>query len=149
MNFNEYELRYFSNGNEVVKIAKFNEVLVDVDYNLTINKESNFTRNLADQFSQLNYQFVVHEMNNLVSQFRDVLKVENPEYTNVLVLTMDDIIPERAILILDTLSKVYINKSLNSRFEINERTLNYIEKQLSDVSLSLNEIEDTMQNFKQ
>lgn len=92
---------------------------------------------------------MVHEMNNLVSQFRSVLKVENPEYTNVLVLTIDDIIPERAILILDTLSKVYINKSLNSKFDINERTINYIEKQLSDVSLSLNDIEDTMQTFKQ
>jgi len=85
----------------------------------------------------------------LVNKFKGALKVENPDYTNVLVLTMEDIIPDRAILILDTLSQVYISKSVNSRFEINERTVSFIDKQLDDVSLSLNEIEDTMQTYKQ
>ena len=93
--------------------------------------------------------FLIHDLNRLVYDYKSHLKVQNPDYTNVLVLTMDDIMPQRAILILDTLSKVYINKSVNARFDINERTIIYIDKQLEDVSISLNDIEDTMQIYKQ
>jgi tyrosine-protein kinase Etk/Wzc len=65
-----------------------------------------------------------------------------------LVLKFDDILPDRAVLLLDTLSKLYLNKSLNARFELNERTISYIDKQLIEVSASLNDVEDTMQNYK-
>ncbi len=44
--------------------------------------------------------------------------------------------------------KLYIEKSLESRFSLNERTIEYIDKQLQEVSLSLNEIEDTMRLYK-
>jgi capsular exopolysaccharide synthesis family protein len=149
LNYDEYELKYLSNGVETKKTGKFNESLIDVDFNIQINREHSFVRNSTEQLSKLDYQIVIHDLNNLVKNFKQVLKVDNPDYTNVLVLTMDDIIPQRAILILDTLSQVYINKSVNARFDINERTISYINKQLEDVSGSLNEIEDTMQLYKQ
>lgn len=149
LDFNQYELKYISNGAEVKKVGKFNENLIDVDFNIIISHDAGFVRNTANQLSKLNYQIVIHDLNNLVNKFKGALTVENPEYTNVLLLKMNDIIPQRAILILDTLSRVYINKSVNARFDINERTINYIDKQLSEVSTSLSDIEDTMQYYKQ
>lgn len=148
IDFEHYELIYISNGIEQKKQGKFNEDLIDVDFNIIVNRESSFVRNSGDLLTKLNYQVVIHDIDKLVGSYQNALKVENPDYTNVLVLTMNDILPERAILILDTLSRVYINKSVNSKFDINERTINFIDKQLDDVSSSLKEIEDTMQNYK-
>ena len=119
-----------------------------LDFNLKIERNDNFVKAASEQLSKLEYQIVIHDLSRLISQFQSFLEVKNPDYTNVLVISLNDIIPQRATLILDTLSKVYINKSLNSRFEINERTVSYIDKQLDEVSASLKEIEDTMQNYK-
>jgi hypothetical protein len=148
IDYDTYELNYIIGGFNQKKAGKFNQPLVDVDFNFIINRDKSFSRNSEEVLSKLDYQIKVHEMNALVTTYQTALKVENPDYTNVLVLTMEDIIPERAILILDTLSKVYINKSVNSRFDINERTISFINKQLDDVRASLKEIEDTMQNYK-
>ena len=148
IDYNQFQLTYFLNGHDVVKTGKFGEDFIDVDFNLLFSREANLTRNTIIDYSKLDYQIVIHKIDKLVHDYQKALKVENPDYTNVLVLTFEDILPERAVLILDTLSKVYLNKSLNARFELNERTINYIDKQLSEVSLSLDEVEDTMQMYK-
>jgi uncharacterized protein involved in exopolysaccharide biosynthesis len=149
IDYNNYELSYTLNGTEFKKNGKIGEALVDIDFNLTVNREGNFNRNAAKELSKLDYQIIVHDLDGLVHTFQNALQVVNPDYTNVLVLTFEDILPSRAVLILDTLSKVYLNKSLNARFELNERTVSYIDKQLTEVSSSLNNIEDTMQLYKQ
>ncbi len=149
LDYEKYQLTYSYKDLEYKKTGKFGENLVDLDFNLVVNRESNFNRNTVDQLSRLDYQIEIHDLNMLVHTFQNSLQVENPDYTNVLVLKFDDILPDRAVLLLDTLSKVYLNKSLNVRFELNERTISYIDKQLAEVSSSLNEIEDTMQLYKQ
>jgi len=148
VNYDEYRMKYLKNGLEEIKTGRFNESFIDVDFNLELARSANFTRNTYEELKTLKYQIVVHDLNNLVYSFQRALDVQNPDYTNVLVITLNDIIPERAVLVLDTLSKLYINKSLNSRFEINERTIMYIDKQLEEVSHALKEVEDTMQNYK-
>ena len=147
-NYNEYTLSYFVNGIEVIKPGVFDKELVDTDLNILVTREANFNRNTAEQLASLNYSIIIHDLSNLIFQYQQSLAVQNPEYTNVLVLTLDDVLPERAVLILDSLSRVYINKSLNSRFELNERTITFIDKQLDEVSASLKQTEDTMENYK-
>ncbi len=149
-NANQYELKFFnSNGSETIKTGFFNKDFVDVDFNLNVTKSPSINVNTINQLNELNYEIVIHDVTNLIYQYQQSLDVQNPEFTNVLVITLNDILPERAVLILDTLSKVYMSKSLISRFDINERTINYIDKQLEEVSSSLKETEDTMENYKQ
>src|SRR5207237_1244725 len=62
---------------------------------------------------------------------------------------LKDGIPERAILILDTLNVVYAQNKLRSKFDLNERTITYIDRQLHEISNSLKSIEDTLQNYKE
>ena len=147
-NYNEYILSYFVNGVEVIKPGFFEKELVDTDLNIMVTREANFNRNTTEQLTSLNYSIIIHDLTNLIFQYQQSLAVQNPEYTNVLVLTLDDILPERAVLILDTISRVYINKSLNSRFELNERTISFIDRQLDEVSSSLKQTEDTMETYK-
>jgi tyrosine-protein kinase Etk/Wzc len=148
LNFDEYQITYNLRGVEYKKVGKFGQNLIDVDFNLIVDREKKFNRNLAGELTKLDYQIVIHDIDRLVHKFQRALEVENPDYTNVLVLKFDDILPDRAVLLLDTLSKLYLNKSLNARFELNERTISYIDKQLIEVSAALNDVEDTMQNYK-
>jgi capsular exopolysaccharide synthesis family protein len=76
------------------------------------------------------------------------MKVENLEYSSILDITLEDEIPERAKVFLDTLSRVYIEYSLQSEFDINEKTTQYIEKQLSEVILILDTIETEYELYK-
>jgi tyrosine-protein kinase Etk/Wzc len=149
LDYDQYQITYTLNDVEYKKIGKFGQNLIDIDFNILVDREKKFTKKIAGELSKLDYQIVVHDIDRLVRTFQASLQVENPDYTNVLVLKFDDILPERAVLLLDTLSKVYLNKSLNARFDLNERTISYIDKQLLEVSTSLNEIEDTMQLYKQ
>lgn len=148
LNYDQYRITYVTNGVQATKTGRFDEDFVDVDFNIRVSREGNLTRNTINEVVKSGYQIVIHSEDNLVSTFQSSLTVENPDYTNVLVISIEDIIPERAVLILDTLSKVYINKSLKDRLDINERTIAYIDKQLEDISLSLKDVEDTMQNYK-
>ena len=148
LDYNQFELIYIKDDVEIIKKGFFDKELVDVDFNLLITRESNFTKNTADITARLEYEIIIHNLDALTQQYRQNLLVENPDFTNALVLKFEDIIPARAVILLDTLSKVYIEKSLETRFILNERTIEYIDKQLQEVSLSLNEIEDTMQLYK-
>ena len=148
LDYDTYQIKYILNGNEVTKTGKFEEAFIDLDFNFIIKRDGNFNRNTISSLSNLDYQVIVHDINTLVYSYQNALGVLNPDYTNVLVITLTDIIPERAVMILDTLSRLYINKSLNTRFEINERTISYIDKQLDQVRASLKEVEDTMQDYK-
>jgi hypothetical protein len=67
--------------------------------------------------------------------------VEIPEYSGIVQVTVEDIIPKRAITFLDTLGKVYIDITLNSKLDINSRTLTYIEKQLEELTQMMTSIE--------
>ena len=58
------------------------------------------------------------------------IDVENQDFTTILEVTVEDEVGSRAKMFLDTLSKEYINYTLQSEFDINENTLNYIDKQL-------------------
>ena len=148
IDYQSYEIQYLSKGNINKVKGSFGTELINLDFNLLIDRSGNFNKNTIDVATESSYQFIVHSDSYLVNKYQSSLQVENPDYTNVLVIKIEDIIPERAVLILDTLSQVYINKALQDKIDINERTVSFIDKQLDEIKLSLNDIEDTMQNYK-
>lgn len=148
IDYQSYEIQYLSKGNLNKLKGEFGTELINLDFNLLIDRSGNFNKNTVNVAAESSYQFIVHSDSYLVNKYQSSLQVENPDYTNVLVIKIEDIIPERAVLILDTLSQVYINKSLQDKIDINERTVSFIDKQLDEIKLSLNDIEDTMQSYK-
>ncbi|WP_317899495.1 polysaccharide biosynthesis tyrosine autokinase [Aurantibacillus circumpalustris] len=149
VDFENYEISFKEEGTEQVKKGKFDEELVDLDLIINITRDKSFTKETIEGFKTIFYQFNIHNKDYLVNQIRSNLVVENPEYTQILKVVLKDVIPERAILILDTLNGVYAESKLKSKFELNERTIAYIDKQLNEITFSLKNIEDTMQNYKE
>jgi capsular exopolysaccharide synthesis family protein len=145
----EYQISYANGGQNVIKRGKFNTELVDVDLQLFIEWTGDFNARAAESLKDILYQFSVHSKEKLIGSIRGNMSVENPQYTQILRVTLKDVIPERAVLILDTLNHVYAENKLRSKYELNERTIQYIDRQLNEITFSLKSIEDTMQNYKE
>ncbi|MBA3679597.1 MAG: polysaccharide biosynthesis tyrosine autokinase [Bacteroidetes bacterium] len=148
IDYNNFEITFDQDGIKQTKKGKFGEDLIDSDLRISINRASFFTEISVADFKEIFYQFVVHTPEYLISSIQSNLTIENPEYTNILIIKLNDILPERAILILDTLNSVYSVSKLQTKFELNERTISYIDRQLDEITYSLKSIEDTMQDYK-
>ncbi len=147
-NANEYVISVKINGKEKDIAGKFEKELIDENFNILISKQSNFSNNNISGFSGSQFEFQIHSIDGLISLYQNGLTIENPQYTNILQISCNDIIPDRAKLFLDTLASVYIDQKLETKYELNQRTLSFIDKQMAEVSYILNHVEDTMQNFK-
>jgi hypothetical protein len=64
-------------------------------------------------------------------------------------INVEDEVGVRAKMFLDTLSKGVHRLHLQSEFDINENTLNYIDKQLEEVTVILEQHEDELQLYKE
>ncbi|MEO8760272.1 MAG: polysaccharide biosynthesis tyrosine autokinase [Bacteroidia bacterium] len=142
-----YELSYKEGDKEIKQQGFFGKELITVNYDLLIATDAMTTVGLEER-KKIQYEFRIHSLESLVYSFQGRLKVENPDFTNILKLSVEDNLVARAKLFLDTLSKLYIDNSLQSRFSLNERTLQYIDKQMIEVSAQLKYFEDTMQIYK-
>lgn len=144
-----YEISFNSNQNLIVKKGQFNKELVDLDFNLLVTKSSELSKANVQSLSAIFYQVVIHSNDYLIGRIRSSINVSNPDYTNILEVSLSDIIPERAVLILDTLNNEYLKSKLISKIELNEKTIEYIDLQLDEISKLLKANVDTLQDYKQ
>ncbi|PBQ31545.1 hypothetical protein CNR22_07115 [Sphingobacteriaceae bacterium] len=149
IDFDSYEISFQQNGEKQVKKGRFGENLIDIDLPIKISRVENFTKETGASFKEILYQFSIHSKDFLISNIRGNLAVQNPEFTQILKVDLKDVIPERAVLILDTLNAVYSQSKLKTKYDLNERTISYIDKQLNEITFSLKSIEDTMQDYKE
>ncbi len=149
IDYNNYEINFDQGGIKQIKKGKFEQDLIDTDLRINVKRTEIFTEKKVESFKEIFYQFSIHSKDYLISSIQGNLTIENPEYTNILIVNLTDIIPERATLILDTLNSVYAAEKLRTKFELNERTITYIDRQLNEITFSLKSIEDTMQNYKE
>jgi capsular exopolysaccharide synthesis family protein len=149
LDYDTYEITYNKGRSQEIKKGFFGKELISDEYVITINRNENLSQNNVDNLKDIFYQFIIHSKDFLIGNIQGNLVLENPDYTNILKVGLNDILPERAVMILDTMNKVYAENRLKSKFELNDRTVEYIDKQLNEISFSLKSIEDTMQNYKQ
>jgi capsular exopolysaccharide synthesis family protein len=142
-----FELTY-DRGKELEKRTyPFNSDIADTNFVLRVNKTQQITPKTIERLNESAYQFVRHSRAWMVSKFARSMTVENLDYTTILEVKAEDEIALRAKLFLDTLSKEYKNFNLQSEYDINDNTLKFIDKQLDEVTVVLNEYEDQLQNY--
>ncbi len=149
LDINRFEIVYVKDKAEIRKVGFFNTEFTDTDFRLFVAKTQIINPASVANLKEIEYLIQLHEQSELVQQFRTALVVTNPEFTNILEATMEDVLPRRAIVFLDTLAEVYLENTLKSKYEINSNTLKFIDKQMGDLTAVLNNIEDTMQGFKE
>ncbi len=149
LDIDHYELSYDKGGEVVRKRFRFDRDEHDIDYNIRVERSPYMTAKNLTQLAQTDYQFVRHDRQKLVNRLVNSIKVENQEFTTILEVTTEDEVAERAKLFLDSLSAEYIRYSLKSEFDINENTLTYIDRQLSEVTVILEQHEQELLAYKE
>jgi capsular exopolysaccharide synthesis family protein len=144
----KYSLSYEQDNLTVTKEGYFNRDTVDLDLGIRIDWVNDLPEKVPGILNDILYQFVIHDKESLIGGIRQNMTVTNPEFTQILKVELKDVIPERAILILDTLNSVYAYNKLQSKYDLNDRTISYIDRQLGEISFSLKSLEDTMQDYK-
>lgn len=144
-----YSISYDLGGAIITKEYPFDQSVQEQDYVLKVVKSPYVNEQTINTLAATDYQFIRHERNALVKRCIERMKVFNQDYTSILEVTMEDEVATRAKMFLDTLSKVYIQYTLQSEFDINENTLSYIDKQLNEVSIILEQHEGELQAYKE
>lgn len=144
-----YQLNYTFNGKKEEKKYAFGELVVDHDFLFKVDKDKNLNPSFANSFSKINYMFVIGSNNEKIDKYKRNMSIAKEEWTSIVTITLRDEIPERAVCFLDTLSKIYINFSLQNQIETNKNSLEYISKQLDEVVDIINGIEQELEYFKE
>ena len=149
VDINKYTIKYLLGENEIIREGFFGKKLITQDLNLEILKYPGLHKSTIEKTKEVDYLIQFHSRASLVRNYQRAISVEIPEYSGIVLVTVEDIIPKRAITFLDSLGKVYIDNTLISKLDINSRTLTYIEKQLQELTDMMTSIEDRLQNYKQ
>jgi len=144
-----FELSYDPGNGIVTKQYPFNTDIAERDFLLNVRTKARINPKRLEELKNSTFQFVRHSRPWLVNKYKRSLTVENLEYTTILEVRVEDEVPERAKLFLDSLSQQYIDYTIQSEFDINENTMTYIDKQLDEVTVILNKFEDELEDYKE
>ncbi len=96
------------------------------------------------------YEFKVRSVNKLVAEMLEDFTAEPLDKdANIVKLTYRDVIPLRALDILNTIGKVYIDLDVQDKAEVASLTLKFVDEQLSNTGSTLSSTEQEMQAFKE
>lgn len=145
----EFELSYFHAGAEKVIQVSFGELITNDGIYLSVIKNRNLNDISVSTLRKINYSFKLNRREQLLGKYKGALDLHNIEYTSVISISLTDNIPERAKIFLDTLSSVYIQYSQQNKIDVNENTLEYINKQTEEVTDIINEIGSEIEGYKE
>jgi capsular exopolysaccharide synthesis family protein len=149
LDLQRYEISYDRDGEVRKKELRFNTDEHDVDFNIRVDRSPFMTAKNLQNLAETDYQFIRHERARQVNQRIQSIQIENQDFTTILEITTEDEVPERAKLFLDSLSAEYIRYTLRSEFEINDNTINYIDKQLAEVTVVLEQHEQELLSYQE
>ena len=91
----------------------------------------------------------VSPIEDVAQSYRTRVLVSNPgEFSNIVNLTLEDPIREKARRILNTLIETYNSNAINDKQEIADRTSNFINERIADISTDLSSVDQSAQDFK-
>ena len=117
----------------------------------TVNKRAHFDKTLYNDetYAKRNFRVKFNNKTNNIEFYLAKLKVEQPgKNSSVVVLGMEDEIPQRGIDILNSLVQVYLENDILEKNKIASSTANFIKAQLGNISVELKVIETARQDFK-
>jgi tyrosine-protein kinase Etk/Wzc len=144
-----FRISYLKGDQTYSQEGNFGDDFINGDVKLHITKAMDFDPSLANEMQAVKYEFRIHNTGTLVSNFRNSLTVKNPDYTNIIEISLRDQIASRAVAFLDTLDILYTENTVNTQFKINANTLLYIDKEMNEVTGIMDTIEMNLEKYKE
>lgn len=147
LGMDRFELSYEHKGEVVRKQFPIGVTVNDPDLRIRLDLASYVTNETIDTYTSSTYQIMRHRTEDLNARFRSRLKVESSNWTSILKIDVQDEVEERAKMFLDTLASVYIEHTVQGEININENTLQYIDRQINEVTRILDMEEGTLDDY--
>jgi capsular exopolysaccharide synthesis family protein len=94
-------------------------------------------------------RIAVSPIEDVAQGYRKRVVVSNPgEFSNIVNLTLEDAIPEKAENILNALIRIYNENAIEDKQIIADRTSNFINERIADISTDLSSVDQSAQDFK-
>lgn len=128
------------------KIHSFNEKITTPAFTLSIRQNS--TALSENKYTGI--EFVVNSINKLTSEIQENLKINPTDRdANIISLTYSDNDADRAVDIINTICKTYIQMDVEDKTSVASLTLKFVDEQLAGTSSVLSGIENQLQAFKE
>ncbi len=132
----------------VERTHRFDEDIIENEYMLRVERNKYLNDETFRRLMENNYRFVVNSRLYLIEKYKSALTIYNADETSIIEISVEDELAIKAKMFLDTLSSTYINYSIQSQIELNESTLDYIDRQLTGVTGILDSIETNLETYK-
>ncbi|MEM7161458.1 MAG: polysaccharide biosynthesis tyrosine autokinase [Bacteroidota bacterium] len=150
-----FRLQYSPGKNPAIKHDKvhhWGEFIGDNGLNIQVNKnphvEDYFNyNNLGEGENAFSFYFNFH-IDMVNSYMGKVRAEESNKETDIIVLSMDDVIPERGIVFMNKLQEVYIEEIIKEKREIAQNMHDFIEERLKINWEELQRLEGAIANYK-
>jgi len=130
---------------KINKTLSFGEQYVSDEGAFKIVLNEDFNTNLINH----TYGFKFLNLSQQARTYSSKLRIERlTEESTILKLSIKSTLPEKAKIYLNTLCDEYISMGLDEKNQKATRTIDFIDDMLSDVTDSLNIIEDNLQGFR-
>lgn len=102
-----------------------------------------------DRFKEAKIKVVVDPVNMVAQYYKDKVVIgTNEKLSNILSISLQDPIKEKAVQILDELIRVYNKNALEDKRKIADRTSNFIDDRIAEIYGNLSTVDQTAQDFK-
>lgn len=148
LNKDQYSIVYQSGGKTVSYTYEFDKEVRNSDFILQLDRRYELDDENIEDLKAFDYEIVFHSRNYLINKYQSSLDVQNIEHTSVIELGLHDELANRAIVYLDTLTHTYVDYSKRIQLEVNENTLQNIQKQIDTVSVLIENKERELLLYK-
>lgn len=144
----QFLLAFDYDNSRLERIHRFDEDIVENQYMLRVNRNKFLNKETFQKLSENNYRFVVNSLAHLINKYRNSISIVNEEKTSIIEISLKDELGIKAKMFLDSLTKTYVDYSIQSQIDLNENTLLYIDRQLEGVTGILDSIESQLDSYK-
>jgi tyrosine-protein kinase Etk/Wzc len=94
------------------------------------------------------YKLLFHSKDALISQFSGSLSISSYEKSTIINITTNGNVAQKNIDLLNAICSTYEENQIEQKNEITEKTIQFIENQLKELSTTLSDAETELENFK-
>jgi len=145
----KYQLSFELGGVKYFKEYEFNKEYEENWYTLKINLASGISAEEMETIKEQTFKFIVHKRDYLINKYASAIKIGNSNNSSILTLSINDGLAQNAQQFLDTLTKEYIEQTIYNQVEVNEKTLKYIDKQISEITTIIDSLGNKYDQYSQ
>lgn len=149
INDKSYRIEYEIGGTLKSQNGNFETVLKTGDFDILLTKLYNYDEEGLNVITKSNYEIIVHTRDHLISKYQKNLTVENIDFTSILNVKVTDELAKRGIAFLDSLCDTYVDYTKRVQLEINQNTLDNIQRQIDTVKQFIEEKEIEILKYRE